>query len=179
MPRLWLELLAITALATLVLTMVWQGRDVSRIGPALGLFAAAAFRLMPSVNRLLGAVQSMRYGLPIVDVLLAELALSVPTPVGVASGAPGAFRSEIRLLDVSYTSLGPPRPQSRDSPRSCGKASPSGAIGPSGSGKSTVVDVILGLLPPQSGEVSVDGRNIGEILRCWQTQIGYVRSRSS
>ena len=56
MPRLWLELLAVAGLATLVITMLAQGRPMATIVPTLGLFAAAAFRLMPSVNRILAEI---------------------------------------------------------------------------------------------------------------------------
>jgi ABC-type multidrug transport system fused ATPase/permease subunit len=49
-----------------------------------------------------------------------------------------------------------------------------GFIGSSGAGKSTLVDILLGLLTPNSGEVRVDGVNIQENLRNWQDQIGYV-----
>jgi ABC-type multidrug transport system fused ATPase/permease subunit len=49
-----------------------------------------------------------------------------------------------------------------------------GLIGPSGSGKSTLLDLLLGLLPPNSGKILVDGRDIYSNLRGWQDQIGYV-----
>ena len=59
LPRLWLELLTVTGLATLVLTLLAQGRDAASMMPTLGLFAVAAFRLMPSVNQILGSFQSI------------------------------------------------------------------------------------------------------------------------
>jgi ABC-type bacteriocin/lantibiotic exporter with double-glycine peptidase domain len=49
-----------------------------------------------------------------------------------------------------------------------------GIVGPSGSGKSSLVDVILGLLTPESGHLVIDGRDIRQNLRGWQNQIGYV-----
>jgi ABC-type multidrug transport system fused ATPase/permease subunit len=49
-----------------------------------------------------------------------------------------------------------------------------GFVGPSGSGKSTLVDVVLGLLTPDAGQVQVDGIDIRKNLRAWQDQIGYV-----
>ncbi len=63
LPRLWLELLAVSGLALLVLSDAGTGPCAAKpCCLTLGLFAAAAFRLMPSVNRLLAAVQSLRYG---------------------------------------------------------------------------------------------------------------------
>ena len=76
-PRLWLELLGVIGLVVLVLIMLEQDRDMNTILPTLGLFATAAFRLMPSVNRILGAVQQLRYGHPALDILHEELKLLV------------------------------------------------------------------------------------------------------
>jgi len=60
LPRLWLELLAVSGLAILVISMLARGRAFEAILPTLALFAATAFRLMPSLNRVLNAVQSLR-----------------------------------------------------------------------------------------------------------------------
>lgn len=173
LPRLWIELLAVTGLAVLVVAMLAQGRAAAEIVPTLGLFAAAAFRLMPSVYRMLGAVQNLPYGMPVIDMLQEELKLSVPAATPAAS--PGrAFQIEIRLAHVDYTYPGAAAPALSDVSLSIVKGECVGFVGPSGSGKSTLVDVVLGLLTPTAGYVSVDGRNIQENLRAWQDQIGYV-----
>ena len=78
LPRLWLELLAVIGFAVLVVSMVGQGRTLETVLPTLGLFAAAAFRLIPSVNRVISAMQSLRYGLPAIDTLRAEFNLAAP-----------------------------------------------------------------------------------------------------
>jgi len=78
LPRLWLELLAVSGLAILVISMLAQNRALEAVLPTLGLFAAAAFRIMPSVSRVLGAVQSLHYGLPVIDLLHTELKLDTP-----------------------------------------------------------------------------------------------------
>lgn len=173
LPRLWMELLAVCGLATLVLTMLVQGHALEVILPTLGLFAAAAFRLMPSANRILSAVQSMRYGLPVIDTLHAELELASPTtPVSHKHATP--FRDALELDKVSYTYPGAPAPALNELSLSirCGESV--GFIGASGAGKSTLVDILLGLLTPTVGEVRVDGVGIGHALRNWQDQIGYV-----
>ena len=64
-PRLWLEVLAMIGLAILILFQISQGKQVAEILPIMGLFAAAAFRLMPSFTRVITAVQSFRFGLPV------------------------------------------------------------------------------------------------------------------
>ena len=174
LPRLWLELLVVAGLTTLVLTMLAQGRDMSNIVPALGLFAAAAFRLMPSVNRVLSAVISLRYGLPVINTLHEELKLSVPEPVTQGNNGTPAFEKEIRLTNITYTYPGAPAPALNGLSIAIQKSECVGFVGASGSGKSTLVDVILGLLTPNVGQVAVDGRDIQQNLRAWQNQIGYV-----
>jgi ABC-type multidrug transport system fused ATPase/permease subunit len=176
LPRLWLELLAVVGLATLVITMLAQGRAMTTIVPTLGLFAAAAFRLMPSVNRLLGAAQALRYYLPVVNTLHEELKLAASEqaarrPQGVASHG---FQADIRLADVGYTYPSAAARALETLNLRILKGESVGFVGPSGSGKSTLVDVILGLLTPESGQVLVDGENIQKNLRAWQDQIGYV-----
>ena len=49
-----------------------------------------------------------------------------------------------------------------------------GIVGPSGAGKTTFVDILLGLLPPSSGRISVDGKNIYDDIRTWQANLAYV-----
>jgi ATP-binding cassette subfamily C protein len=49
-----------------------------------------------------------------------------------------------------------------------------GIVGPSGSGKSTLVDVLLALIDPTSGRLTVDGRDVASAHRAWQRNIGYV-----
>lgn len=173
LPRLWLELLAVTGMAILVLSMLAQGRDMSNIVPTMGLFAIAAFRLMPSVNRMLSSMLSLRYGLAVVDTLHDELKLAVPESAA-RHGAGTGLRQEIRLDSLGYTYPGAAAPALNGMSIVVRKGESVGFIGASGAGKSTLVDVILGLLPPDAGQVTVDGQDIRQGLRHWQDQIGYV-----
>ncbi|MFC1684678.1 ABC transporter ATP-binding protein [Pseudomonadota bacterium] len=174
LPRLWLELLAVAGLAVLVLSMLSQGRGIDAILPTLGLFVAVAFRVLPTVNRILGAVQHLRYGLPAVDTLHGELNLVTPEQPGnqIRQGVP--FQNELQLNDVSYTYPATQNPALDRISLTIQKGESVGFIGPSGSGKSTLADVILGLLLPNGGNIMLDGRNINNNFRAWQDQIGYV-----
>ena len=89
------------SLAALVLAMVWQGKEIESLLPTLGLFAAAAFRLMPSANRLLTAVHSLRYGLPALETLHREILQTEGTPLP-GRGNPMPFHHSITLREVSY-----------------------------------------------------------------------------
>lgn len=174
-PRLMLELLAVVGLAVLVLSMLRDARNMDAIVPTVALFAAAAFRLMPSINRILNSVQTIRYSLPVVATLTREIQL--PTPVAAeAKQAAGVdvFEGELRLLNLAYRYPNAPQHAINDISMVLKKGESIGFIGASGSGKSTLVDIILGLLTPASGRVEVDGKDIQQNLRDWQDQIGYV-----
>jgi ATP-binding cassette, subfamily B, bacterial PglK len=175
LPRLGLEVLAVCALASLVIVMLAGGRPLESLLPVLGLFAAAAFRLLPSVNRLINAVQSIRYSLPAISVIQSEVRLA-----RVAASAPAAivaamrFRDALTLERVSFQYPGRPKATLQEIDMRIPHGSCVGFIGGSGAGKSTLVDVILGLHVPSGGVVRADGVDIRQNLRGWQSLIGYV-----
>lgn len=174
LPRLWLELLAVVGISILILVMVGQGRELQAVIPTLGLFVAAAFRLMPSANRMLGAIQSIRYGLPVVDLLHEELKLHSLVP-DADSETTATFNTYLELRSVSYTYPGNELPTLKALSIVINRGESIGFIGPSGAGKSTLVDLLLGLLvPDEDGTVCVDGIDIHKTLRGWQNMIGYV-----
>lgn len=173
LPRLWLEILAISGLAVLVLVMLAQGRALNLIVPILGLFAAAAFRLLPSANRIISAIQSLRYGMPVIDILHAELQLA-PMPNLRESRKTSRFGEALTFHCVSYTYPNAPQPALFELSLRINRGESVGVIGSSGAGKSTLVDILLGLLSPDCGSVRVDGIDIRQNLRQWQDQIGYV-----
>ena len=177
-PRLWLELLAVFGLAVLVLTMKNADYNGATIVPVLALFAAAAFRLLPSLNRVLAATQFLRYGMPAVDLVYADLYVAKddrqPDVLQTQNQMPPPFVNEIEVSNVFYHYPDSINYALNGISFSIKKGSCVGFIGSSGAGKSTLVDVILGLLSPQGGEIKVDGIDIGENKRWWQNQIGYV-----
>lgn len=172
-PRLWLELLGVVGLAGLVFVMIWQGKPLDRLVPTLGLFAAAAFRLMPSAIRIMNSAQLIRYNLPAVDTLHSELQLIEALP---ANGPGQAIRLGTAIVldrvTFKYPTAAAPALEDVSLTIPCGTSV--GFVGGSGAGKSTLVDVILGLLHPASGRVLVDGVDVQDHLRSWQDQIGYV-----
>jgi ABC-type multidrug transport system fused ATPase/permease subunit len=173
-PRLMFEMLAICGLAVLVLSMLAQQRELSSIVPTLGLFAAAAFRLMPSVNRILTAVQNLRYTVPVIGSLYRETQLPAPDLKVFSGIGLQPFCKELAIADLVYQYPGAVRPALDHVSINIKRGESVGLIGASGSGKSTLVDVILGLLEPDSGMVAVDGEDVQTRLRYWQDQIGYV-----
>lgn len=172
LPRFGLEILTIMGLAVLVVTMVGSGRELASILPVLGLFGAAAFRLLPAVNRVINNLQIINLSRPMVDDLYRDLAL----PIEKTTFRPvhEDFSDVIEVREVSFQYQSAPTAALEDVSLHVKRGEAIGLVGSSGSGKSTLVDVVLGLLAPQSGQVLVDNVDIQENLRAWQNQIGYV-----
>ncbi|MEK7291829.1 MAG: ABC transporter ATP-binding protein [Actinomycetota bacterium] len=172
LPRSGLEILTIVGLAVLVTTMVASGEDLTAILPVLGLFAAAAFRLLPAVNRVVNNLQIINVSRPMVDDLHHDLAL--PFEKSAIRSTHQNFNDVIEVRRVSFQYQSAPSAALSNVSLQVNRGEAVGLVGSSGSGKSTLVDVVLGLLTPQSGQVLVDKADIQLNLRGWQDQIGYV-----
>jgi ABC-type multidrug transport system fused ATPase/permease subunit len=173
LPRLWLEVLAVTGLATVAIVIIGQGKPIQALVPTVGLFAAAAFRLMPSVTRVVNAVQSIRFSLPAIDTVHTEIRL-VDAKRPRNPGPALRFASTIALDQVGFRYPGAEIDALCDVTLAISRGTTIGFVGTTGAGKSTVADIILGLLTPDSGAMRVDGVDIQTNLRSWQDQIGYV-----
>lgn len=173
LPRLLMEVLTIAAFALLVITTLAQGGAIGDIIPKMGLFAVAAFRLIPSINRILAASQALKYCSPVIDILQKELDLPVEE-TNKAERSSKPFNNQLVLHNISYTYPAAPSPALNNISLTIKQGTSVGFIGKSGSGKSTLVDILLGLLTPDSGSIAADGIDIQENLRGWQNQIGYV-----
>ena len=169
---MWTEMLAMSGLIVVIWVMIWQGRPPDRIIPLLGLFVVATWRFVPSINKVISQVNNIRYSLPAVESLYNEFEYIKSQSAIVKTQAKFADKIEMRNLTFSYANT--PAPSLRDVNIVVRKGETVGFIGPSGAGKSTLVDVILGLLPPSSGELLVDGVNLHEQNMEWQSTIGYV-----
>jgi ABC-type multidrug transport system fused ATPase/permease subunit len=169
---MWTELLAMSGLTVVVWVMVWQGRAPDRIIPLLGLFVIATWRFVPSINNVISLVNGLSYSKPAVESLYNEFEYIKKQNEIVKTQAVFTDKIEMRNLTFSYANT--LAPSLRDVNIVVHKGETVGFIGPSGAGKSTLVDVILGLLPPSSGELLVDGINMHEHNIEWQSTIGYV-----
>ena len=172
LPRFGLEILTIIGLAVLVSTMVLLDSELTEILPVLGLFGAAAFRLLPAVNRLINNFQIINISRPQVDEVFEDLDL--PDQLNQINSDRSTLTNSISVVDISFSYSESLKDAVSGVSVKIGRGEAVGFIGPSGSGKSTLVDLLLGLLKPKSGKVLVDGSDIHNNLRGWQDQIGYV-----
>jgi ABC-type multidrug transport system fused ATPase/permease subunit len=171
-PRLWLETIGVIGLAMLIGAVVFRSGRPADVLPTVGLFAAAAFRVIPSANRLMTSLQFIRYSDAVVVLIGREL-LGVDNASKVET-LPVSFLREIILEGVSYSYPSSKSPTIKNINITIKRGECIGLIGPSGAGKSTLVDILLGLLIPNQGSINVDGINIKNRLRGWQDLIGYV-----
>jgi ABC-type multidrug transport system fused ATPase/permease subunit len=135
----------------------------------LGIYAGASFRIIPSINRILHALQQMRTNKHVVE----ALKISVQhKPVAVAQPAAMRFTDTLELKNISIGY--PERPQTLSQlSLSIRKGEKIAITGASGEGKTTLLLVLFGFLQPERGEVLVDGKPVQD-LHAWQRLIGYV-----
>lgn len=169
--RLFLEVLAIFSLALLVLFFDKNQKGVELLS-ILGLYAAAAFRLMPSVNRIIGALQAIRFSRASIILLTQEF--NKFTHDDFETEERVEFEKSIHLNDVTFSHANSTHIVFRKIDISFSKGDFVCIEGPSGVGKSTLIDIICGLLRPNSGVVNVDGKSIERSERQWQKNISYV-----
>ena len=153
--------------------MINKGKSIDLLLPIIGLFAAAAFRLLPSVNRVIGAVQLLRFTSPIANTLYDEIHLIHKTE-SISYEGEVILKNNLEIKNVRFSYPSSELEIIKDININIIFGKTVGFIGESGAGKSTLVDIILGLLTPVSGEIIVDGINITKSIRGWQNQIGYV-----
>lgn len=174
-PRIFLETLAVFIIIILIITLLLQGKPAESLIPILGVFAAAAFRTLPSVTRVLHAIQSLRYSLPITNLLVQEFESFSTKKVKKFQNSTGEieFKDCFELKNINFKYKNSKKAAINNISLKIKKGEAIGFIGQSGAGKSTLVDIIMGLLEPDDGYLSVDGKKI-EDLRLWQNKIGYV-----
>ncbi|MCG5540158.1 MULTISPECIES: ABC transporter ATP-binding protein [unclassified Halorhodospira] len=177
LPLYAIEAIAFGGVILLVLYLL-GGEGLAYALPVIGVYALAAKRLVPAFQTIFHGVSRIRFTMPAVERLLAELGERPDTVPLLRSGdelhplVPG---SAVRLVGVTYRYPGANRPAVEDLNLEVPANATVGLVGPSGAGKSTVIDLLLGLLEPQTGQLTVDGVPVTPgNHRCWQAAVGYV-----
>ncbi|PIR39884.1 MAG: multidrug ABC transporter ATP-binding protein [Alphaproteobacteria bacterium CG11_big_fil_rev_8_21_14_0_20_39_49] len=170
LPRVIIESFGVIMLVIIMVILINEGGNFI---PTLSLFAMAAFRLMPSINRITSSATKVRYYLKTLNNLHDDLTAK-DYDNSTASDKTIKFASEIKLDNISFAYPDTNRNVIDGLSLTVKKGSSIGIIGPSGEGKSTLVDIILGLLPVNQGSVLVDGVNISKNLKQWHKHISYM-----
>lgn len=175
-PRYVLETLAFGGLVVIVLFMLVQDQGLVTVLPTLGVYAFASYRLLPSLQSIFGSFSSMRFSSTAVEVLHADLERATPgREVDRDAIEPLPFRRLLELRAVGFEYPGAPRPLFAGFDLAVAPNTTVALVGATGSGKTTAVDLLLGLLTPQSGNLVVDGVPVtSDRVSAWQKNLGYV-----
>jgi ABC-type multidrug transport system fused ATPase/permease subunit len=146
----------------------------------LGIFMVAMFRLLPSVNRIVGSINNIRFNYSSVHLISSELNSSISENQikdEQSQDIKLEFKDSIFLKDISFNYILSKQYQLKNINIEIKKYSTIGIRGVSGSGKTTLLNLICGLLHPSSGEILVDGRSINLLRKSYQKKIGYVSQK--
>ena len=171
LPRLSLEFLAVLAFAILVISLIFQNTSIDKIIPILALYAAACFRLLPSINRILSSIQIIRFAEPSINLLYDEFIKK--NEINNKSDNI-FFKNKIEFKDISFQYEDAEKPVLKNINIEIPFGSMIGIVGESGSGKSTIIDLLTGLLNPTKGKILADNKCIYDDIKNWQNTIGYV-----
>ena len=173
-PLYLVEATGYSMLIVVALVLLLRSNDIAHVLPALGLYGFAAYRMLPAAQVMYRGFAKLRVSSAALESIHRDLALpDEPAATGTSILVP---QHEIRLQGIRYAYPSTPDKPVLDSFELAIPANTSvGITGKSGVGKSTVMDLLLGLLHPQAGTLSIDGVAVdaGNVA-AWQRAIGYV-----
>ena len=191
-PRYVIEVLAFGAIVCVTIYLYLTVGDIENIVPRLSLYAVAGYRLLPSLQAAFGAVGKLTHTWPVVDKLHTALYEDEDKQWGNASttaagrrragavdvdmhGHSVSLQESIVVDGLSFIYENNPEPTLKEIDLTILKGQTVAFVGSTGSGKTTLVDLIVGLLRPDSGTVLIDGTPLtDDTLPLWRKNIAYV-----
>lgn len=175
-PRHLLEWLTIIFLLSFVLININVDKQISKLIPLIGLYSVAIYRILPSINKIVSSLQTVKFCLPTIKPFINEFEdLRIINLNGQKKSESSTFdfqdSIEIKQLEFNYENSDKVLV---DINFKIKKGDFIGIAGKSGTGKTTLMNLILGLYKPINGEILVDKKNINNNLFQWQNKIGYV-----
>ena len=178
-PKLLIEAVCIAGMIAYMLVLVLGGEDVSNMIPIISAFAMAAVRLMPSASRINNQLTQISFCEPfflnVSDNLLEDISedkIDLSYAVDAKEKLP--VTKEIELRDITYKYPNTDKYIFDHANLTIPVGAAIGIVGGSGAGKTTIVDIILGLLQLEHGEILADGVPVKEHYREWLKNIGYI-----
>jgi ATP-binding cassette, subfamily B, bacterial PglK len=184
LPRAVIETLLVIFLIGFISIFLVINQDIKKITAVLSVFAIAAIRLIPAISNLATGLATLKNAsfsvnklyidLKEIDKLEKDKFLNQLYESNFRLDQELTFANEISLDAVTYCYPNTPETALNSVSLTIKKGQSIAFIGKSGAGKTTLIDVILGLLIPQVGDITVDGKTIYSNLRYWQNMIGYI-----
>ncbi len=152
-----------------------EGNSVAFIA-VLASFAVGAFRILPSLGKISSALNTATTSWPSVESLYSNImkARNIQNRRPIEDNVNVGFYNSIKINDMSFAYNKEQKEVLQNTSVEIKKGESIALIGESGAGKSTLADIILGLLIPQKGSITIDGIDVHTIPNAWAKLIGYV-----
>lgn len=180
-PVYLIEAVSITGLITIVCLKLLTGTDANTFIPQLAAFAVAAFRVLPSIGKISSSFNQFVFMCPTVTAVYDNLKAyeryeqqKRGSEINEAVTDTLSFEKEIRIEGLYWKYENSEKYVLKNLNLVIPKGKAIGLIGQSGAGKSTLADILLGLLVPKEGVLTVDGVDILQNLERWRNTISYV-----
>lgn len=182
-PRLLIETICVAGLVGYMLVVIKQGANMSDLIPQLSIFALAAMRLLPSANRINNYLTSISYFEPFFMGVSDELQLDIHDNQVDYNAESYLVKEEvdklpltkeIKLEDIVFHYPNSDKKIFDHAAMTIPVGKSVGIVGTSGAGKTTIVDILLGLLQIESGDILADGVNIRDNYKGWLKNVGYI-----
>lgn len=177
-PRPVMEAVCVTALLGIIVLKLLNGTNSAYFVSTVSVFAVAAFRLLPSLNRITSNYSVVTFNMPAFDAVYRDLKeierLIAENEKMKKTEKEIGFTKEIEVNDLTFGYPDKEENVLEHVNIKIKKNQSVALIGPSGAGKTTLADVILGILKPIDGKVLVDGCNIEESPNSWKEKLGYI-----
>ncbi|MBL7004928.1 MAG: ABC transporter ATP-binding protein [Gammaproteobacteria bacterium] len=176
-PRYIIEFVLILFVVTLVLVAQLMNQNLTELLPVLSMFGLAAIRLMPSTNQIINGVNQVRIGRHTINELYNDIK-NIRNRHQVTSSSTNPIKIEpFQSITLNKISFSYPRVKYRTINKislQIFSGNTIGLIGASGSGKTTLVDILLGLLEVQSGEVLYNNKKLLKNDLSFYSQVAYL-----
>ena len=177
-PRFFIELLAFGAMIGLVLILIKTHHgDLGTVLPILAVYALACFKLLPALQQIYSSITQIKGNMPAFESVKKDLIDSREDLSTIRTIPPKklSIDKSISLKNIHFAYPNKSTYAVNDVSISIPVNHVIGIVGSSGSGKSTLIDIILGLLTPQKGDIYVDDTLItDDNKRGWQDLLGFV-----
>lgn len=177
-PKPIMETLCIGGLLIMVVIKLVNGADAAYFVSTLSVFAIAAFRLLPSFNRMSESASRIMFDKSSVDAIYEDLMLvknlEKNAIVQKRDNQKLKFETEIQIQNLSFRYPNMENYVLEKVDFTIEKNQSVAFIGASGAGKTTMADIILGILRPERGSILVDGQDIYQDMYKWHNLLGYI-----
>lgn len=173
LPRIYFEMVALISIISFIFLLIYIDTDTTSIIFILAILAAASFKLLPSANKVITYYQAVSYYSSSFNKIYQEIKELDYQPKDVITTEKLAFNKEIEFKNVKYKYSGKNN-IFNDLNLKINKGDIVGISGKSGVGKSTFINLLTGLINPDSGKIYIDGKNIQINKQQFQKNISYV-----